>query len=72
MMMGIPSVENVMFTNIPAGEKVTLVAIKYQNSKPYLAVKEAVTAAKGESDLVFQPVTLQSLKDEMKKLDRLN
>lgn len=71
MMRGVTGADTVMFANIPSGEKVTLVVIKYQDSKPYLAVKETVTSAKGVNDLVFQPLTLQSLQDEMKKLDRL-
>lgn len=72
MMTGMVGTDNVLFANIPLGEKVTIVAIKYQDSKPYLAIKETVTSARGANDLVFQAVTLQSLKEEMKKLDRLN
>ena len=72
MLTGKAGADNVMFTNIPSGEKVTIVAIKYQDSKPCLAVKEAVTSAKGVTDLVFQPITLQSLQDEIKKLNRFH
>ncbi|MES2544674.1 MAG: energy transducer TonB [Bacteroidota bacterium] len=62
----------VLFKNIPIGEKITIVAIKYIRDIPYLAVQYSDTSSKLENGLVFQPVTLESLKTEMKKLDRFN
>ena len=53
-------------------EKITIFAIKYFDNKPYLAVKETKTSNQTENDLVFQAVTLEILKKEMKKLDRFN
>jgi predicted protein tyrosine phosphatase len=72
MMSGFAADNSISFNNIPSGEKITVVAIKYFDNKPYLAVKETETSAKGENNLVFEPVTLERLKSEMKKLDRFN
>lgn len=64
--------ENVVFKNIASNEKITIVAVKYFDSKPFLAVKETITGRNPENDLAFQPVTLEGIKEEMKKLNRLN
>ena len=60
------------FKNVPIGEKITIVAIKRVDGKPFLAVKETETSTKVENELVFQPVTMEMLKTEMRKLDKLN
>lgn len=60
------------FNNVPVGEKITIVAIKRVNNKPYLAVKQTKTSSQVEKDLLFQPVTMEMLQTEMKKLDRFN
>ncbi len=60
------------FENVPKGEKITIVAIKRVEGKPFLAVKETETSTKVENELVFQPVTMEMLKTEMRKLDKLN
>jgi len=57
---------------VPDNERITIVAIKYENGKPYLAIKESKTSAKPENDLVYQPITIEFLKAEMEKMDRLN
>ncbi|HUM47504.1 MAG TPA: energy transducer TonB, partial [Chitinophagales bacterium] len=60
------------FNAIPSGEAITLIAVKYMNNQPYLALKETVTSSITEHELVFQPVNFQLLKSAMKKLDALN
>ena len=60
------------FKNVPSGEKITIVAIKRVDNKPYLAIKETKTSTQVEKELFFQPVTIESLKTEMKKLDKFN
>jgi hypothetical protein len=55
---------------VPENENITLVAIKYEHGKPYLAVKETKTSATPENDLVYQPVTMSLLQTEMEKLDQ--
>jgi TonB family protein len=60
------------FNNVPAGENITIVAIKRIDNKPYLAVKKTKTSPQVEKDFEFQPVTMEMLKTEMQKLDRLN
>jgi TonB family protein len=60
------------FKDVPAGENITIVAIKRVDNKPYLAVKKTKTSTQVEIKLVFKPVTMEILKTEMKKLDRYN
>ena len=60
------------FKDVPAGENITIVAIKRVDNKPYLAVKKIKTSTLVETKLVFKPVTMEILKTEMKKLDRFN
>ena len=72
IMDGFPENNLYAFQNIPSGEKITIVAIKYINDKPFLAIKETQTSSQTEKDLAFLPVTMETLKTEIKKLDRLN
>lgn len=60
------------FPRIPANENITLVAIKYIGNKLFLAIKETQTSSQTVNDLVFQPVTMETLKNEMRKLDKFN
>lgn len=60
------------FQNVPLGEKITIVAIKRVDNKPYLAVKQTKISSQVEKDIVFQPMTMEMLKTEMQKLNRLN
>jgi TonB family protein len=60
------------FNNVPVGEKITIVAIKRIDNKPYLAVKQTKISSQVEKDLAFEPVTMEMLKNEMQKLDRFN
>ncbi len=59
-----------LFKNVPENEKITLVAIKLLNKKLYLAIKETTTSSVMEQNLVFQEVTPEVLKNEIKKLDK--
>lgn len=68
----IPAKENHVFNNIPKGEKITIVVIKNIGNKPHLAIKETITSTQTETDFTFQPITMETLKSEMKKLDSLN
>lgn len=72
IMQSIPSNDKHAFNKIPKGEKITIVAIKNIDNKPHLAIKETLTSAQTETDFTFQPITMETLKNEMKKLDRLN
>lgn len=58
--------------NFPAGEDITIVAIKRIDDIMHLAVKRSNTSNKIEKDLVFLPVTMEMLKTEMQKLDRIS
>jgi len=60
------------FKDVPIGEKITIVALKSVNNKIFLAVKETVITDKEETDLDFQPVTMDLLKKEMEKLNKFN
>ena len=59
-----------IFPNIPLNEKVTIIAIKRVENQYFLAIKKTKTKRETEQDFTFQPMTLQVLKEEMKKLDR--
>lgn len=63
---------NYSFKGVPLGEKITVVAIKRIDNIPYLSFKETKTSSKVEQELTFQPVTLESLRTEMKKLDKFD
>ena len=69
---GIIEPNQISFKNVPMGEKITIVALKSVNNKILLAVKETVITDKEETDLVFQPVTMDLLKKEMEKLNKFN
>lgn len=58
------------FINLPKGKKITIVAVKFIQNKPYLAIKETVTSNKKEANLNFVPVTMETLKQEMQKLNK--
>lgn len=60
------------FSNIPLGEKITIVAFKVANDKIFLAVKETVITDKEETELDFQPATIEVLKKEIEKLNKLH
>lgn len=62
----------IIFKDVPVGEKITIVALKTINNKIFLAVKETVLTDKEETVLDFQPVTIDLLKKEMKKLNKFN
>lgn len=62
----------ISFKNVPLGEKITIVAFKTVNNKIFLAVKETVITEKEETVLDFKPVTMDLLKEEMKKLNKFN
>ncbi|MBK5285908.1 MAG: energy transducer TonB [Bacteroidia bacterium] len=55
------------FERFPDGEPVTLIAIKTFNGKNFIAIKETTTSATTEK-LVFQPVTVAQIKEQMKNL----
>ena len=61
----------IAFNNIPSGEKITIVALKTVDNKILLAVKETEATRNGEVMLDFQQLTLELLKKEMEKLDKL-
>lgn len=71
VMSNFTSGDKVYFKNIPLGEKVTIFVVKYFDGKPFLAVKESMTSSKAETGFSFKPVTMETLKKEMKKLDEL-
>ena len=57
-----------VFAGVPTGERATIVAIKYEDGKPYLATKE-ITISSESVDVDFRLLTLDELKSELRKLD---
>ncbi len=72
IMKGELSPKKVVFYNSLLKEKITIVAIKYFEGKPFLAIKETETSEKSAKDLQFKAVTLEELKDEIIKLNKFN
>ncbi|HNR08793.1 MAG TPA: energy transducer TonB [Saprospiraceae bacterium] len=72
IMPSFPTNDKHTFNKIPKGEMITIVAIKNIANKPHLAIKETVTSTQTETDFTFQPITMETLKSEMKKLDKIN
>ncbi len=64
--------DKVVFQNIPVGEKVTIVAVKTEESEILLSVEEIVVINKKDIIQDFQKVTLELLKNEMEKLNKIH
>jgi TonB family protein len=64
--------KRVTFYRVPLGEKVTIVAFKTVDNNILLAIKETVITNTVETGLDFQPVTMDLLKKEMEKLNKIN
>ena len=62
--------DKIVFRNIPEGEKVSIVAVKAEESEILFSVKEIVVTGKEEVSLEFHPVTFELLKKEMEKLNK--
>jgi hypothetical protein len=71
ILMGVPANNTFHFYNIPTGEKVTLVAIKFVDKKPFLSIQTSETSNKADESLVFQAVTMELLKAKMEELNKL-
>jgi hypothetical protein len=56
------------FENIPKGEPVWIIAIKYEEGKPYLFMQETTVDSK-TIDVDFKSLTLDELKEALKVLD---
>lgn len=72
IMRGTVKSNRVTFSNVPLGEKITIVAFKVADDKIFLAVKETVITDKEETELDFQPVTKSLLKKEIEKLNKVH
>jgi TonB family protein len=62
----------VTFKNIPLAKKITIIAIKYFDGKPFIATKETTISSMGENNLAFQPISLEGIKKEIEKLNSIN
>lgn len=58
----------IVYRNMPLGEEITIVAVKTDGSKIYLAVEKTVVANNSELVLDYKKVTMKLLKKEMAKL----
>jgi hypothetical protein len=56
------------FPRVPKGEEVWVIAVKYLNSQPYIAIVDANTSDK-PIDMEFKQVSLAELKEQLKILD---
>jgi TonB family protein len=56
------------FDNVPVGEPITIIAIRAQNDGLMLAISKTTINKSIYSALDFKPVTVEMLKDEMRKI----
>jgi hypothetical protein len=61
-------VNSYQFKGVPRGERAMIVAIRYENNQPFLAMKEVTVEAK-IFDVEFKAMTLEELKVALKALD---
>jgi TonB family protein len=57
--------------SLPIGSRVTLVAIKFENEQYYLAIKPTQISRGTEPELIFEPVTMETLKTALEKLSKI-
>lgn len=72
IMRGAVKSRRITFSNVPLGEKITIVAFKIVEDQIFLAVKETLITDKEETELDFQLVTKNLLKKEIEKLNKLH
>ncbi len=58
----------IVYHNMPLGEEITIVAVKTEGSKMYLAVEKTVVANNSKLVLDYKKVTMKLLRKEMTKL----
>jgi hypothetical protein len=56
------------FRGIPKGEEAYIVAIKYTEGRPLLAIRQ-INTARGSYDIEFKELSLEELQKELRKLD---
>ena len=62
------NVKEYFFRQVPIDEPVWVVALKYEHGTPMLAMHET-SVKRRYKDLIFRKLTLDELKEELKKLD---
>jgi len=67
---GFPKDGRIYFTNLPKGEKVTLIAFGNVNYKPHMTIKETTTDEALHSLQLTTPMSKEILTKEMAKLER--
>ncbi len=58
------------FGRVPSGERLTMLAVKYVDKKPFVCLKEITTSSKS-INLEFEELTKEGLKDVTKKLSKI-
>lgn len=56
--------------NLPLGEAITIIAIKKESGKNYIAVKETTITKEGATNFDFKPLTLDLLKSKLSLINR--
>jgi hypothetical protein len=69
MMTGLDNGSEMVFSNVPKGKKVWLVALKYEKDGPYLALQEQTTSGSPVEKLDFKKYDMVGLKDALKVLN---
>ena len=68
IMNGVSNVNGYNFYNIPVGEEITIVGLKYQDNQPLVALKKTTISKDMTIDLEYKPVTLRELKTKLEAI----
>jgi TonB family protein len=61
--------DKLSFQNLPKGLDISLYVISFINYKPHLAIRKMKMNVEDERDFDFKEITVEGLKDKMRKLD---
>jgi hypothetical protein len=67
IMSGAKEGKNVVFKNIPPGQEVKIISIKYENNKPMMSITHTKTSAEAITLTNFKEFTLVQLANELNK-----
>lgn len=54
------------FNNVPLGEKITIIAVKYEVNQYYLSILKTTVKKDAKIELIFEPLTMDNLKSKIR------
>jgi hypothetical protein len=61
--------EHYEFYNVPKGNEIWLIGLRFKNGQAYISMKKTTTSSKVEM-APFKEVSIEDLKKELKKIDQ--